>query len=78
MGAVISHFTGQPVPPVGQLLADRLQDADAVADQHGPRPLRPCFEKQRSRSLTCLPVGDRCLWHAGGTAGGNDDACTWR
>jgi hypothetical protein len=34
MGAVISHLTEQPVCPVGHLLVDRLQDADAdvVAD----------------------------------------------
>jgi hypothetical protein len=36
---------------------------------------RPC---RSDRECPLHTAGDRCLWHAGGTAGKNDDAPTWR
>ena len=42
-------------------------------------PARPAHGSSRSnRGCPLDTAGDRCLWHAGGTAGENDDAPTWR
>jgi hypothetical protein len=40
---------------------------------------RPAQRSSRSdRGCPLDTARDRCLWHAGGTAGENDDAGTWR
>jgi hypothetical protein len=48
----------------------------SIAQLRDERPGCPLSPSDRDRPLDT--AGDRCLWHAGGTAGENDDACTWR
>jgi len=43
------------------------------------RDVRPAHRPPRiDRDCPLHTAGDRCLWHAGGTAGENDEARTWR
>jgi hypothetical protein len=75
---VASATPGYPHPDACLAAGHLGQLAYRPALRHQPPPRRTTADT-RTRGLG-LTQGTRarCLWHAGGTAGGKDDARTWR
>ena len=61
--------------PNGNTYAMQFLASRVVQVRGGCRPCRP---NRIDRDCPLDTARDRCLWHAGGTAGQNDDAPTWR